>query len=139
VIAVQNVGETDLAWALIDATKSSLNTRERNVVFVSVGAGDTFATIRTLLKLIAAKRIPLPPYLAQMCAIWLDAYALHAEHEYLRSLVEDFLMPDNIQASTAISRPSTRPMRGALITLTSQFCTRRVPVERPKTCRAAWR
>jgi hypothetical protein len=138
-LAVQNVEETDLAWALTDAAAHRLNSYERTVVFVRVGAGDTFAAIRTLLKLITAKRIPLTPELVQLCTRWLDAYASHPEQEHLRGLIETISMPDTIQASTAISRPATRSTRGEAIALTSQFCTRRVPVERPNACRAASR
>jgi hypothetical protein len=60
VIALLSVQGTDLAWALIDAAKPHLNSLERNYVFVTVGAGDTFAAVHQLLKLIAAKQIPLP-------------------------------------------------------------------------------
>lgn len=115
VIAVRNVQETNLAWALIEAAKPYLDARQRNHVFVTIGAGDTFAAVRQVLKLIAAKQILLPPHLVQQCAAWLDTYALHEEHEHLRSLIEGFLMSDPVQASTPISRLPTTPPHGALI------------------------
>lgn len=84
---MQQVQEANLAWSLIDAAKPSLDARERNHVFVSIGAGDSFTAIRILLKLIAGKRIPLQPRLVQLCDAWLEAYVLHEDYERLRFLV----------------------------------------------------
>ena len=123
---MRNVQEVDLAWALIEAAKPHLNVPERNFVFVTTGAGDTFAAIRQLLKLVAAKRIPLRPPLVRLCMTWLDSYAVHEEYQHLRRLIEGFLMPDAIQASTAVSRLATTPKRRPLYTV-----TRRLPTGRP--------
>ena len=113
-IAVQNVQETNLAWALIEVAKPHLNVLERNYVFVTTGAGDTFAAIHHLLKLIAVKGIPLRPSLVRLCVTWLDSYAFHDEERHLRRLIEGFLLPDAVRALTAVfvsplskSRPST--------------------------------
>ena len=111
-VAVQNVEETNLAWALIEVVKPHLKVLERNYVFVTAGAGDTFAAIHRLLKLVAAKRIPLPPPLVRLCVTWLDAYALHDEEPYLRGLIEGFLLPDAIRALTVCVNPlPTAPKR----------------------------
>jgi hypothetical protein len=134
-IAVRCTQETSLAWALIEAVKPQLNAVERNHVFVILGAGDTFLAIRLLLKLIAAKQILLRPHLVRLCSTWLDAYALHEEQENLRRLIEGLLIMDTFQASTAVSRPSTTPKRGALLTVTSTFRTRRLPAQRPTASR----
>jgi hypothetical protein len=101
VIAVQNVQETNLAWALIEVAKPHLNRLERNYAFVTTGAGDTFAAIQHLLKLIAAKGIPLRPSLVRLCVTWLDSYASHEEEPYLRRLIEGFLLPDAIRVLSA--------------------------------------
>ena len=101
---MQNVAETNLAWALIEVAKPHLNDLERNYAFVTTGAGDTFAAIHHLLKLITAKGIPLPPRLVRLCVTWLDSYAFHDEEPYLRSLIERFLLPDAIRALSAASR-----------------------------------
>lgn len=107
---MQNVQEAKLAWALIEAAKPHMNTGERNYVFVTVGAGDTFAAIRSLINLIGAKRIPLHPHLVQLCAVWLHGYAFHDEHQNLRSVVEDVLRPNTLQISPATRRvPTPRP------------------------------
>ena len=67
----------------------------------ATGAGDTFAAIRHLLKLIAVKGIPLRPRLVQLCVTWLDSYAYHEEQPYLRRLIEGVLLPDTVRALTA--------------------------------------
>jgi hypothetical protein len=96
---VQNVEETNLAWALVDAARPHLAASERNRVFVTVGAGDTFAAIRILLKLLSAKRIPLRADLVRRCTTWLGTYSRHEEEQHLRRLIECFLsneaMPDS--------------------------------------------
>lgn len=85
---MQYVQETNLAWSLIDAAKPELDARERNHVFVSVGAGDAFTAIRILLKLIEVKQIPLPYRLVQMCRGWLQANTLHDDHDQLQMVIE---------------------------------------------------
>jgi hypothetical protein len=118
--AVRNVREADLAWALIDVAKPHMNAGERNFVFVSIGAGDTFAAIRSLINLLAAKRIPLRPHLMQLCTAWLDAYTLHDAHEQLRRVIEDFLVPISIQATAAIGRRSAPPKSLPLLAVTGK-------------------
>jgi hypothetical protein len=108
-IPVQNAQEANLAWALIAVVKPNMSAGERNYAFVAIGAGDTFAAIRGMINQAAAKRIPLPPHLVQVCTTWLDAYALHEEYDRLRRVIEGFLMPDAIRASTAIRRLATTP------------------------------
>ena len=115
---MRNVQEANLAWALIDAAKPHMNAGERNFVFVTVGAGDTFAAIRSLINLIAAKRIPLRPHLKQLCAAWLEPYTFHDAHEQLRHVIDDFLMPNTVQASTTISRLSAPPKLPRLLAVT---------------------
>jgi hypothetical protein len=127
-----NVPGSDLAWALIDAAKPHLNTLERNYVFVTVGAGDTFAGVHQLLKLIAAKRIPLPPHLVMLCSTWLGPYAGHEEYEYLRRLIEGFLMPDAIKASTPTNRVSLTQKPRPLHTVARAERPTRFPAEHPQ-------
>lgn len=111
---MRNDQEINLAWALIDAAKSHMNVGECNYAVVTVGAGDTFAAICQLLKLVAAKRIPLRPHLVQLCTTWLDSYVFHEEYDHLRGLIEGFLMPQTIQASIAIRRLSMSSRYGPL-------------------------
>lgn len=109
VTAVPHVDEGALAWALIEAAKPHLTARERSQVFVTVGAGDTFAVIRALIKLAAAKKIPLRPRLVQLCATWLGAYTLHSEYEPLHRIINDRLMPIALEMFTTIERLPAAP------------------------------
>lgn len=113
VIALADMHGTDLAWALVDAARTHLNALERNYIFVTLGAGDAFAAVHQLLKLVAAKRVPLQPHLTKLCGTWLSAYVGHEEYDYLRGLIEDFLIPDSIRASAAIRRCTEPPRRFA--------------------------
>ncbi|TMS53369.1 hypothetical protein [Mycobacterium sp. DBP42] len=90
VMGVSNVHGPDLAWALVEVAKPHLSALERNYTFVALGAGDTFAAVHQLLKIIAAKRIPLQSRLVLLCRTWLATYAGHEEYEYLRGIVEGF-------------------------------------------------
>ena len=117
---MRNVQEAKLAWALIEAAKPHMNAGERNFVFVTVGAGDTFAAISSLINLVAAKRIPLRPQLTQLCAMWLEGYTFHDAHEHLRRVIEDLLIPNTIQASMAITRLSIPPKPLALLAVTGR-------------------
>lgn len=110
VSAVMHVRETDLAWSLIEAAKRGLDERERNHVFICVGAGDAFTAIRIMVKLIALKRIPLESELVQLCATWLEAYALHEDHPQLQLLIHDIARPANsglleLPLSAAVAKP----------------------------------
>ncbi|WP_155770928.1 hypothetical protein [Mycobacterium colombiense] len=118
-MAVHRVQEPKLAWALIEAAKLSMSLDERNFVFVTIGAGDTFAAVRHVLKIIADKGIPLDPQLAQWCITWLDTYACHDEHENLCGLVENCLAPPNTAQApghtnrSPVAARSIEPLRGA--------------------------
>jgi hypothetical protein len=102
-----------------------MNTGELNYAFVTVGAGDTFAAICSLVNLVGVKRIPLHPHLVQLCAQWLHGYAFHDEHKHLRSVVENVLTPNTIHASPAIRRLATPPKPVPLITMRSRLRTSR--------------
>ena len=91
------VQETNLAWALAEAAKPYLSAVERQNVFVTIGAGYSFAAVRQLLKWVAIKRICLRPDLVQRCTTWLQAYVGHDDERHLRRLVEDSVIPWSIQ------------------------------------------
>jgi hypothetical protein len=125
---VQNLQETNLAWALIDAVKPRMNTRERNYAFVTLGAGDTFTAIRHLLNVVDVKCISLQPSLLQLCSTWLDAYAFHDEHEHLRRLIQGFVIRGMGQTATSIRRLSAAPKTPRLLTVS------RTPPARSPVC-----
>ena len=107
---MRDIHATNLAWALMEAAKPQMNAGERNYVCVTIGAGDTFTAIRSLINLIGAKRIPLHQHLVQLCAAWLRGYAFHDEHENLRGVVEGVLMPNTTQVSPVTRRlPTPKP------------------------------
>jgi hypothetical protein len=110
---MQNVKETDLAWALIDVAEPYLSGRERYTVFLTIGAGETFATILILLKLGAAKRIPLQTDLVKRCCAWADTYACHQAQPHLRRLIQGYSTPANAGAATTggASRLPAAPKR----------------------------
>ncbi|MFL6085687.1 MAG: hypothetical protein ACJ74F_21340 [Mycobacterium sp.] len=115
------VQETALAWALAEAVTPQLSAIERNHVFMAIGAGETFAAIRGLVKSVAVKRIALRPDLVQQCITWLHAYVGHKDERYLRRLVEDYLVPCSIHIPTAVRvdrLPTTTKLR-QLVALTS--------------------
>lgn len=89
---MQHVQETNLAWSLIEAVAPELNARERNHVFICVGAGDSFTAIRILLKLIEVKHIPVSASLFQLCVEWLEAYVLHEDHDRLELILADLTL-----------------------------------------------
>ncbi|MUL68185.1 hypothetical protein BOO86_27190 [Mycobacterium sp. CBMA 234] len=111
-----HVQEANLAWSLIEAVKPQLDERERNHVFISVGAGDSFTAIRILVKLIAVKQIPLQPQVIQLCATWLEAYALHEDHERLQLLIEGFAPADKHRSlALPLSVTTAKPPAALLI------------------------
>jgi hypothetical protein len=118
-----HVQETNLAWALAQAIKPHLTSVDRNHLFVAIGAGETFPVIRALLKWAAAKCIPLGTDLLHQCITWLDAYRGHADEQCLRSLLEDYLIPNSfhVHATKRVNRtPITAPL-GALTVRRRRF------------------
>jgi hypothetical protein len=116
------VQEADLAWALAEAVKPYVSTVERNHVFMAIGAGETFAAIRGLVKSVAIKRIALPSDLVQLCTTWLHAYVGHKDERYLRRLIDDYLVPHSVRvpATARVNRLPTAPKPGQLVALTAQ-------------------
>src|ERR1700751_1134724 len=87
------VHEAKLAWAVAEAAKPYLNAVERNAVFVAIGAGDTFAAIRGLLRSVEIKRIPLGLDLLQQCRTWLPGYGGDDDEGHLLGLILEPLIP----------------------------------------------
>ena len=81
--------EANLAWALALAAKPFLDVVDCNDMFVAIGAGETFAVVRALVKWIAIKRIPVEPDVVRQCVSWLDGYVGHDGEHYLRRLIDE--------------------------------------------------
>jgi hypothetical protein len=102
------VHEANLAWAVAEAAKPYLNAAERDAVFVALGAGETFAAMRGLLRSVEINRIPLGLDLLVQCRMWLRGYGGHDDERHLRRLIEEPLIPHVIGARETM-RP--RPAR----------------------------
>jgi hypothetical protein len=124
---VRHVPEGDLAWALIDAAKPHLTIAERNYAFVTVGAGDTFPAILALVKIVAAKRIPLHRQLLQQCATWLDAYNVDNEYDHVRHVIKSCVVLTSSQAATAIRPGNAAPKIPPPLAVTAKCRARRQP------------
>jgi hypothetical protein len=120
VVIVDQLGhEANLAWALALAAKSHLNADERNGIFVTIGAGETYAAIRYLLRTVALKRIPVGTDVVLGCKSWLNAYVGHKDERYLRRLIDTIVGPRTTTtkvwvyrsptASSASSKPDREP------------------------------
>jgi hypothetical protein len=84
-------------------------------VFVTVGAGDTFATVRILLKLLSANGIPLRTELVQRSRTWLRSYARHEEEQRLCRLIDRYVTSDATTDPTPIRSMVRRLRLNALI------------------------
>ena len=97
--------EANLAWAVAEAVKPYLSAVERDAVFVAIGAGDTCAAIRGLLRSVEIKRIPLTPDLLHQRRTWLRGYGWHDDERDLRHLIEEPLLPHLIGAAAPHRSP----------------------------------
>ncbi|PXX08352.1 hypothetical protein [Mycolicibacterium moriokaense] len=99
--------EANLAWALALAAKPFLDVVDRNDMFVAIGAGETFAVVRALVKWVAIKQIPVEPDVVRQCVSWLDGYVGHEDEHFLRRLIEDVVSPMASQAwaTLKVNRP----------------------------------
>jgi hypothetical protein len=114
--------EVSLAWGLALAVKPHLDAVERNDIFVTIGAGETFAAITHLLRVAAVKRIPVGPDVVQQCTSWLHAYVGHTDERYLRHLIENYLIPYSLHvlARLPVNRRPTTPGNGQVVALAAQ-------------------
>ncbi|GAA2397203.1 hypothetical protein [Mycolicibacterium llatzerense] len=119
---MQQLQETNLAWSLIEAVKPELDARERNHVFISVGAGDAFTAVRILIKLIDTKGICLQTHLVKLCAAWLEAYQLHEDHAQLAALIDGIAVTAASLRTEPIVRALTRTRSSAALAIASSAC-----------------
>ena len=114
------VHEAKLAWAVAEAAKPYLSAMERNAAFVAIGAGDTFAAIRGLLRSVEIKRISLGPHLLQQCRTWLRGYGGHEDERHLRRLIEEPLIPYVIGLPQPYGSPVCQPRQNHAVGCASQ-------------------
>ena len=82
--------ESDLAWELADAISPLLADRDRAQLYATIGSGESYTAIDTVLQTIAHQSLPIPAELITKLINWLDAYA-HSDdaprlHELLHAI-----------------------------------------------------
>lgn len=87
---MDNWAESELAWELANAISASLSDRARAELYATLGSGDSYTAIDTVLQTMAHQISPMAPELVAQLANWLDAYT-HSEdaprlHELLRAI-----------------------------------------------------
>lgn len=87
---VTDWAESDLAWELADAISPLLTERERHQLYATIGSGDSYAAIDTVLQTMAQESFPVSPKLVAKLVTWLDGYA-HSQdaprlHQMLRTV-----------------------------------------------------
>jgi hypothetical protein len=87
---VDDWAEADLAWELADAISPLLAERDRDQLYATIGSGDSYAAIDTVLQTMAHESFPVPPELVAKLVTWLHAYThsddAHRLHELLRAI-----------------------------------------------------
>ncbi|ARV85419.1 hypothetical protein LFT51_28945 (plasmid) [Mycobacterium intracellulare subsp. chimaera] len=81
---------SDLAWELADAIGPLLAERDRDQLYATIGSGESYAAIDTVLQTMVRQSSPIPPELIAKLTNWLDAYThsddAHRLHELLRAI-----------------------------------------------------
>ncbi|OAN32049.1 hypothetical protein [Mycolicibacterium iranicum] len=82
--------EFDLAWELADAISPLLAERDRAQLYATIGSGESYTAIDTVLQTLAHQSWPIPDELVTKLTTWLDAYA-HSDdaprlHELLHAI-----------------------------------------------------
>ncbi len=81
-------GEHDLAWDLVEHSRSLLTVSELNGVFVKLGTGDNMDVIDTVLKAVVRAQATVPWHLTHRLRRWAAAYQGHQGQPRLWHLVD---------------------------------------------------
>lgn len=84
---MQDWAESELAWELADAVGPRLSEDVRAALYASIGAGDSYAAIVSLLEVAARDPSALSLALVDRLRGWLDAYRHSADAARLRRLL----------------------------------------------------
>jgi hypothetical protein len=79
--------ESDLAWELADAISPLLSEGDRLQLYGTLGSGESYTAIETLLQNMAHQRLPLPTEFIPKLTGWVDAYAQSDDAPRLRELL----------------------------------------------------
>lgn len=87
---VEDWAASDLAWELADAISPLLAERDREQLYATIGSGDSYAAIVTMLQTMARQSSPISPEITAKLINWLDAYTYSEDanrlHELLRTI-----------------------------------------------------
>ena len=98
-IQVEDWAEAELAWELAEVVADRISEHDRRGLYTSIGAGDSYAAICTLLETLVNARVQMSVGLTSRIIVWLDAYQHHDDAAGLRELL------GAIQASGLPHRP----------------------------------
>ena len=71
---VATLHHVELAWRLAMVTNAHLSARERNEIYVAVGAGDTYTAIRKSTAIAARKHVEVPAAIKEAVERWWAAH-----------------------------------------------------------------
>jgi hypothetical protein len=84
---VDDWAEADLAWELADAISPVLADRDRLRLYATIGSGESYTAIDTVLQIMAHQSSPVASELITKLTNWLGAYAHHDDAVRLRELL----------------------------------------------------
>jgi len=104
----RRITNTELAWRLVESTKSNLDDFGRTAAFVEIGCGDHISAIFRILTAAARGHLGLPRPLLRMTDEWLDRYRGVAFEPALRDLLRKAhrLAPQDLHHEQ-VARPRT--------------------------------
>ena len=105
--------ESELAWTLAQAAGRWLTRVERDHVYVTIGAGDTYAALAELIRTVVQNGVRLEVDDIRRLEVWLDAHLGHEDEHSLRLMVKQVLQrPPAAQPGSPSARgPYLTPAR----------------------------
>lgn len=79
--------ESDLAWELADAINPLLADGDRHRLYATIGCGDSYTGIDTMLQTLAHQGWPISPELIGKLNDWLNVYAQSVDAPRLHALI----------------------------------------------------
>jgi len=87
-IGMNTVHEADLAWKLIEDSRSRLDVAALNKTFVTVGTGDYEGVIDILMNVAASSGGPVSDELMSQLAVWVEGFRGHERYANRLSLLD---------------------------------------------------
>jgi hypothetical protein len=84
---VDDWSESDLAWELADVISPLLADRDRAQLYATIGSGESYTAIDTVLQTMAHQSLPIATELVIKLTNWLDAYPGNNDAPRLRELL----------------------------------------------------